>query len=218
MKKLLVLALLPAVLICVGCKTDDNNRETPEDNRLGADNVPTLGAQIDRGGRAAISTALQTPFEANDEVKGAAKDEWNAAAKSDWPSFKDNIAASLAVLDSLDTTDEASGCGSQLLANEDDPDGRYNALANVLADDQLYVNLESGECGTYLGVEAEVVGAIPAGAGGCGGRTPLDDVIDRSYSVLAAGILTGVDDTITSDGRDHSISEFPWLAPANVAE
>ena len=66
-----------------------------------------------------------------------------------------------------------------------------------------------------LGLEAEVVGAIPAGAGGCGGRTPADDVIERSYSVLAAGALSGIDDTIVGDDGVQSES-FPFLAPPTL--
>jgi len=90
--------------------------------------------------------------------------------------------------------------------------GRYDALASVLADDQLYIFSDRGNCGVYLGAEAEVVGELPPGDGGCGGRTLDDDVIDRSYSVLAAGILTGVDDTITSNDVEN-LDEFPYLAP-----
>jgi hypothetical protein len=40
---------------------------------------------------------------------------------------------------------------------------------------------------------------------------PADDIIDRSYSVLAAGVLTGVDDTITENDEEFS-DEFPFLA------
>jgi hypothetical protein len=36
-------------------------------------------------------------------------------------------------------------------------------------------------------------------------------VIDTSYSVLAAGILTGVDDTITADDA-VALGEFPYVA------
>jgi hypothetical protein len=60
-----------------------------------------------------------------------------------------------------------------------------------------------------------VVGVLEEGDGGCGGRTPLDDIIDRSYSVLAAGALTGIDDTITSDGANHDPDVFPFLASPN---
>ena len=167
---------------------------------------PQLGLQIDRVGRAAINTALNNTFNGDEAAKGAAKDRYNAAGPTDWMTFQDDFAVSLAILDSLDTV-----CGNQLLA-DGVVDERYQALAGVLADDQLYVNIDSGECGTYLGLEAEVVGAVPTGAGGCGGRTPSDDVIERSYSVLAAGALQGIDDTIQGDDGEQSAG-FPFLAP-----
>jgi len=169
---------------------------------------PALGAQIDRTGRPAISTALIETFSADDAAKGAKKDEYNRSTPAQGAGFVPNMKASLAIMDALDGT-----CGNQLLAAA--TGDRYAMLATVLGDDQLYVNSTSGTCGVYLGAEAEVVGAVPAGMGGCGGRTPLDDVIARSYSVLAAGALAGVDDTITSDGAPHDPNTFPFLAPPN---
>jgi len=176
--------------------------------------APTLGAQIDRTGRPAISTALLSTFEADDAVKGAAKDEYNANADpSTWgAAYSDAFAGSLAILDSLDGT-----CGNQLLADaDDDTPARYAGLAGALAGDMLSLqsNPASGSCdgGVYLGVEAETLGVLGEGEGGCGGRDPNNDVIDRSYSVLAAGILTGVDDTITEDAANHDPDVFPFLA------
>lgn len=171
----------------------------------GADNPPSIGPQVDRAGRAAISTALIETFNADDNAKNAGKDAYNAAGPSQWSNYVDEIETSLAILDSLDTV-----CGNQLAADDTNSSGRYNTLATVLADDQLYVNSESGTCGTYLGLEAEVVGAVGPGEGGCGGRTPADDVIERSYSVLAAGMLSGIDDTITADDGSQT-AEFPYL-------
>ena len=81
----------------------------------------------------------------------------------------------------------------------------------------LQSNPASGTCdgGVYFGVEAETLAILGAGEGGCGGRDPNNDVIDRSYSVLAAGILTGVDDTITGDSATHDPDLFPFLAAPN---
>lgn len=171
----------------------------------GASNVPSLGAQIDRMGRPAINTALNATFEADATAKDTAKDAYNAAGEATWSSFEGEFKKNLAILDALDTN-----CGNQLLAGEGAD--RYATLASVLANDQIFVNTASGTCGVYLGLEGEFVGALKTGEGGCGGRTPLDDVIDRSYSVLAAGILTGVDDTITKDDAEHDLTTFPWLA------
>lgn len=179
------------------CGDDGDNNDSPA--------APQLGVQVDRIGRAAIGTALIATFNGDDVAKGAAKDSYNAADQSEWAGFSADFQGNLAILDSLDTN-----CGNQLLADDANADGRYAALAGILADDQLYLNSESGECGVYLGLEAEVVGAVGAGDGKCGGRTLTDDVIDRSYSVLAAGVLTGIDDTITSGDCTPS-SSFPFL-------
>ncbi len=160
-------------------------------------------------GRPAISTATLDTFNGDDASKGVSKDAYNAARPSEWPSFEGQIAGGLAILDALD-----GNCGNQLLAAVPLDSDRYAGLAGILADDQLYVNSMSGTCGVYLGLEAEVVGALPAGDGGCGGRMPADDIIDRSYSVLAAGVLTGVDDTITADDCSFSAT-FPFLCAPN---
>jgi len=179
--------------------------ELPTDPQASIPERPEVGVQIDRVGRAAINTALNNAFNGDEDAKNEAKDRYNAAGPAQWGEFKADFAASLAILDSLDTV-----CGNQLLASAED-DARYQTLATVLSDDQLYVNINSGDCGTYLGLEAEVVGAVPSGAGGCGGRTPSDDVIERSYSVLAAGALGGIDDTIQGDDGEQT-EDFPFLA------
>ncbi len=164
---------------------------------------PALGAQLDRAGRAAVSTATISTFDPDEGARPRAMDEYNRTGPDQWPKYSDSIAKSLAILDALDTT-----CGNQLLADKGDT--RYGFLASVLADDRLWVNSGSGTCGVYLGVEAEAIGAVPAGMGGCGGRAPADDVIERSYSVLAAGILAGVDDGVTAD--DGNVTDtFPFL-------
>lgn len=177
----------------------------------GAANPPALGATIDRMGRAAIATALIGTFDGNEPTKKAVKDLYNKAPMSQWASFAPEIKKNLAILDALD-----GNCGNQFAANAT-AGMRYAFLAGALADDRLYINSASGTCGVYLGVEAGLVlgAATPAAvAASCGGRTPTDDVIERSYSVLAAGVLSGVDDTIASDADQAlDLATFPWLAP-----
>jgi hypothetical protein len=190
--------------------TNGNDGNDGVDGVNGNPSMPYLGVQIDRTGRPAISTALIQTFNGDSGQKGATKDAYNAARPAGWPAFASDMEQSLAILDSLDTV-----CGNQLLADDSNPNGRYAGLAGILADDQLYVNADAGECGVYLGLEAEVVGAIGAGEGKCGGRMPADDIIDRSYSVLAAGILTGVDDTIAADDCSFSAT-FPFLCAPTI--
>lgn len=170
----------------------------------GKANRPTPGVQIDRMGRPAVATATIATFSSDDVAKGQMKDAYNAAAPASWATYSGEMKKSLAILDSLDGV-----CGNQLVA--DQTAERYAFLAGVLADDQLYVHSERGECGIYLGLEAEIVGAVGEGEGKCGGRTPTDDVIDRSYSVLAAGVLAGVDDGVTGADANADPNVFPFL-------
>lgn len=182
----------------------------------GTGGTPAMG-QIDRIGRPAINTALTQTFNPDSTVSNTRKDDYNAAGNpSEWSEFAPEFAASLAILDSLDTDSAAeTGCGTQLaIGPSTEPGGetRYDALAGVLADDQLYVNSTSNLCVAYLGVEAEALGVVQDG--GCGGRTPQYDVIDDSYSVLAAGTLTGVGDGV-DENAEGFLDGFPFLAPPN---
>jgi hypothetical protein len=191
----LLLASVAGVALLAGCH--DSGSPAP----------PALGPQIDRMGRAGINTAVTDPFFATVTAHERVLDEYNAAAPAQWPSFIPRIATNLAILDSLDAV-----CGNQLLAGPAAAPGRYNTLATVLADDQLYVNTSSGTCQQYLAVEANAVGIAN---NDCGGRTPFYDTIDVSYSVLAAGALAGVTDGINRDADgNHSATEFPFLGPA----
>jgi hypothetical protein len=202
MKRILKMALYASLLLPLAACNDDDEElpATPPP-------VPTLGTMIDRMGRPAINAALIGTFEANSTTTNAAKDSYNVSLQASWAGYSTNIAASLAILDGLDAQ-----CGNQLLAGATAAAGRYNTLAGVLAEDQLYVNTASTTCGQYLAVEANAVNVVPNND--CGGRAPTYDVIDTSFSVLAAGALTGVTDGINADGDGniHSNTEFPFLA------
>lgn len=166
--------------------------------------APTLGAQIDRMGRPAINTALNHTFDLDATAKDDAKNAWNANDDpSKWSAYVEEIEKNLAILDGIDTV-----CGNQLLADMAKTDAtRYATLATVLADDRLYVNTTGPTCDIYLGVEANAVGI---GNDDCGGRTLQYDVIETSYSALAAGMLDGIDDTIgISDAAKGET--FPYL-------
>jgi hypothetical protein len=173
--------------------------------------APTLGTTItDRMGRAAVNTALTNPFDTvNGSSVNAVKDLYNSVSDPTmWsPMFKDYIKGNLAILDGLDTV-----CGNQFIA--DASSTRYDTLAGVLVDDQLYLNTASGTCTTYLGVEANAVNVIPNSD--CGGRTPLENTIDETYSLLAIGAPSGVTNGITSDADSTpSLSVFPFLGAPN---
>ena len=179
-----------------GCK--DNKRPAP----------PAIGTQIDRMGRAGVNTALTAPF-APAATHDSVQDQYNAASNpTQWAGlFSAPIQGNLAILDSLD-----QNCGNQLLAAAPGA-GRYSRLAGVLVDDRLYVNTASGTCQSYLAVEKNALGVLNSD---CGGRTPLYDTIDTTYSVLALGTFSGVTDGISIDADGQaSLTAFPFLSDPN---
>ncbi len=205
MNRLLILSALAAGL--VACGSDNNN---------GGNNAPptkpTVGAtQIDRMGRAGVNTALTDPFDiVSGMTPNQVKDAYNAVTDpSTWATeFKGKIATNLAILDSLDTV-----CGNQLLAGNSPVVGRYDTLATVLADDRLYVRTDKTTCSTYLGAEANAVGVTNDD---CGGRTPLYNTIDVTYSALAIGQFSGVTNGFTSDSEGSpNATTFPFLGAPN---
>jgi hypothetical protein len=199
---LLTVLILAGLSAFVACGSDDDDKKD-----AGTPAAPTLGDQIDRSGRAAISTALISPFEGDADKKTAAKNSYNQAAMADWGDFKENIAANLAILDGVDTN-----CVDNGLTNPDGSTeaGAYDAFAGALADDQLYIDSTKKTCTQYLAQELNVL--LDAGIEQCGGRTPTMDVVETSYSGLVAGAVTGTDDTITADDKTHSVTDFPFLA------
>ncbi|MEP7123480.1 MAG: DUF4331 family protein [Byssovorax sp.] len=170
---------------------------------------PKLGTQIDRFGRPAINTALNHTFDV-DPAKGMAKDKYNQQSDpATWGTSGPEFAKNLAILDGLDTN-----CGNQLLATVVPmgmpiPATRYATLAGALADDRVYLDLSAAACTTYLAVEANATGLLPNMD--CGGRKLDYDVIDASYSALAAGAFSGVGDGVSADA-DTKGSAFPYLA------
>jgi hypothetical protein len=214
-----ILFAATTALVATACGDDKKQPDAPvsiDSPPIDARNAPPqphLGTQIDRMGRPAINTALNHAFDTNATTRTAAKDTYNAdPSPSNWPTmYTPDFAKSLAVLDSLDkgllptTTTTGNACGNQVLYNNM-PGGQvgtpvkcfnagtyqatcsYNTLAGLLADDQLYLDTTKTRCKAYLAVEFKAIS--PANPQqDCGGRAPDNDVMDTSYSVLAAGIL-----------------------------
>ena len=198
--------ILGMALLAMACGSSNNSAKDGGNdaggNDAGVNNPapPTLGAQVDRQGRSVVNTVLIHGFDSNAAAKGTAKDAYNAATPATWPSFKGEIAKNLAILDSVDGM-----CGNQLLAGTSAVAGRYDALAGVLADDQLFVNTATGTCTQYFAVELGM-------AGDCGGRAPTYDTIDVTLSAAAIGMASGVTDGIAADDKAQSKTTFPFLA------
>jgi len=202
---------------------------------------PELGAQIDRMGRPAINTALTGAFvqfngagnkvAANSVVRAGLQDDYNQdTAQADWAdTYGTLFAANLAILDALDTgldlgagiQTNAQACTNQFgsLGSLSDPDN-YDLLGGfVLPNDRLWMNTGGTDCSAespasplegYLAVELDAQGA-PLENTGCGGRRPIDDVIQTTYSAVAIGGIAGFDDGIAARPGQHPAT-FPYLA------
>ncbi|MEO1229896.1 MAG: hypothetical protein AAFZ18_13395 [Myxococcota bacterium] len=209
MKTKLTCTLLVAALSACGDDTVDPVADMGTD--MGAPDMgpstppppPTLGAQIDRHGRSGVTTALISVLE-DDLPRNMARDAYNAAGPASWGDFTPNIAANLAVYDSLDGT-----CGNQLLAGPNPEAGRYDGFAGALADDRLYIRSTASTCQQYFAVELDATQVAPNAD--CGGRTPGYDTIDVTYSALAIGAVSGVTDGVGADDGTHSAGTFPFL-------
>jgi hypothetical protein len=168
---------------------------------------PATGAPIDRAGRPLTGNAL-IGLLAPDEVGDRRKEQYNRAAPADWPSFAPDFEHALALYDGFDGT-----CGNQWLARPGAAAaGRYRRLALLLADDRLWIDSRAAACRRLFSVEQRALASPPQPADDCGGRTPNEDVVDVFRSLLVLGGRSGIDDGIAHDDREHSATEFPFLA------
>jgi hypothetical protein len=185
--------------------------------------VPVLGVQIDRFGRPAVNTALNHAFDPDGSAAGAAKDLYNADTDAGaWATtYTPEIEKNLGILDSLDTTPDANGCGNQPFANDSSDAGpaRYATLAGVLANDMMWVNTAATTCSQYLGVELLATGMLPndGGAEGgptneCGGRKLPYDVIQTTYSIVSGVGLSGFGSGVNAVASKVNGTTFPYLA------
>jgi len=219
---------LVCVLALAACG-DDVTKSGPADAKInpidaGPPAAPKVGAQLDRMGRPAVSTALNHTF--NETDKQTAKDAYNHADDPTmWAATKlvgtttvlAEFEKNLAIIDSLDSTAVASGCSSaqphsnatenlsrQPLYNDAGTGAdAYKGLAGALADDELFVNTASGTCTQYLAVEGQVIAhlsGLDVALTDCGGRAPSYDVIDVSYTALAKGLLPALNKQFVTDG------------------
>ncbi|MEO8018302.1 MAG: hypothetical protein ABI769_10840 [Pseudomonadota bacterium] len=129
----------------------------------------------------------------------------NHPPRTGWADFEADIAATLAIYDAFDGV-----CGNQWLAVQNaTPATRYSELAQLLADDRLWVNSTAKSCHQYLAAEYHHAGAANHD---CGGRTPNYDAVDVFHSLLVRGHTSGVSDGVDADDRVHSDTQFPFLA------
>jgi len=190
---------------------------------------PVLGAQLDRRGRPMIREALIGVFAPTEAIKAAARDIYDQAPEpATWTTTTlrtnvtvlDELAANLAVFDAIDSglptqAGTLQGCGNALQFSGHP--GAYRAAARLFGDDQVYVDTWFASCSFYFDLEIEFVQTAMVHST-CGGRTPIHDVVDVTYSVLAGGtqaLLSGFRGAIGDGVAAHTdvTATFPFLGP-----
>jgi hypothetical protein len=168
--------------------------------------------QIDRAARPLTGGALLGTL-ASEELSNLLKEEYNVASPTTAAAFVPEIEKGLELYDAFD-----GKCGNQWLARGDGASAaRYEVLAKLLADDRLWVDTESTICTQLFAVELAHLSGQSAAAIDCGGRTPRYNASNVYRSLLVDGTTTSVDDGVDHDDRDHSETEFPFLAaPAQL--
>jgi hypothetical protein len=163
--------------------------------------------RLNREGRPMSENALLGLLEP-DDVGDRLKEEYNALTPATSRKFIPEMQRALAIYDGFD-----GRCGNQLLANPQAPPAvRYRALATVLADDRLWINSASGVCTQLFAVELASLAGRNALANDCGGRTPLYNAANVWRALMVNG-TTQFDDGLRHDDREHSATDFPFLAP-----
>lgn len=163
------------------------------------------GKQIDRAGRPLTGNALLGTLAADDS-SDRLKEEYNAATPATSARFVAEIEKGLRLYDALD-----GQCGNQLLAGPTPTPERYRPLAELLADDRLWVNSESTLCTQLFAVELATVAGEIERVIDCGGRTPLYNAANVYRSLLVDGTTTSIDDGVDRDDHTPSETEFPFL-------
>ena len=163
-----------------------------------------IGAHVDRAGRAAITTALISPFYTADK-RSDDRVTYNRTPKGGRAQFSCQIGASLAVYKGLDVV-----CSNQCLAQQAETGpARYTTFSNVLTDDRLYPASSQGAYSQYLAVELQVTDLLPNTD--CGGRMPFYDTIDASYTSFPNDLSVGVTEGVPVDNVVSSTTIFPFL-------
>jgi hypothetical protein len=167
------------------------------------------GKPIDRMALPFVKNTLLgiAPF-STDDASGVRREQFGAALPATSGRFVADLQKTLAFQDSLD-----GQCGNQLLAEPKESASRYRALAQLFADDRLWVNSASTVCTQFFAVELANLGRQKAFGHDCGGRSPTYDTSNVWRSLLIAGTPTGITDGLQGDEHPPSATAFPFLAP-----
>lgn len=197
---------------------------------------PALGPQLARRGRAAVKETMIGTFEDDATTRAAMRDAydrapdpaaWRETVLAPGVTIERELMTNFAIFDAVDrdlllTDRTLTGCGNVFrYSPPPGPATSYLGAAAIFADDQLYLDTARPTCDVYLDLEIEHASAGDIAHASCGGRTPSRDVIDATYSVLAAG-LDALDRQADFAGRitdgapvhqDIQETTFPFLGP-----
>lgn len=163
--------------------------------------------RIDRAGRVLTGNALLGTLDGED-VSNRLKERYNAIEPKDGAEFVPEIEKGLALYDGFD-----GRCGNSLLAAPE-PARRYRALAQLLADDRLWIDSRRRRCEQPFAVELAQAAGRSQYRRDCGGRTPLQTAINVYRSLLVDASTDDISDGLLRDEKTPSVSEFPFLVPA----
>ncbi|MEO7733963.1 MAG: hypothetical protein ABIY55_23570 [Kofleriaceae bacterium] len=159
---------------------------------------PALGVQLHRAGRPAIRALLLGTL-ATPDVKASLNAAYDAASDpATWKTLplpngvtlEQEVATNMAVWDAFDrgTGVTGAGCGNTFVYVGPTNARSYFKAADLFVDDQLYVDTTKPTCDFYLDLEIfKGSNRVSDPPSTCGGRMPTHDVVDVTYSVLAAG-------------------------------
>ena len=166
--------------------------------------------QLDRMARPFVGNTLlgDAPF-SGDAPSGALRQAYNAGTPANSAGDAAEMERSLALHDALDGV-----CGNQVLADHaPDPAHRYQPLAQVFADDRLWVNSAAHVCTQFFAVELAALAGREAYRSDCGGRSPVYATPNTWRSLLVMGRVEGFSDGLQRDEHAPSADTFPFLAP-----
>ncbi|HET9625350.1 MAG TPA: hypothetical protein VFP84_28475, partial [Kofleriaceae bacterium] len=152
---------------------------------------------------------------------------WKTAPLAPGVTVEQELATNLAPIDAIDTgqminMQTSPGCGNALAFRLPASATSYLALADLLADDQLYLDTSKPTCTVYLALELELASAGDLQHTSCGGRTLRHDALDALLSVVTLG-RAGLDPLdafaprlrSTATAHPDITDTFPFLAAPN---
>ncbi|HEY0195772.1 MAG TPA: hypothetical protein VGC42_31880 [Kofleriaceae bacterium] len=191
---------------------------------------PALGAQLDRMGRAGVADVLIASLPSAGADPAGQKARYNQAADpATWKTtmLRTNVTveaelmANIGMFDVLDLslgTSAVPGCGNTLGFKPPVAALSYQVIADVLADDEIFIDTARATCSIPFALELERFTSNVHST--CGGRPPTQDAVDVLYSILMAGsdglnlMATGAPPRVHGASVPHadtSNDTFPFL-------